>query len=500
MIPKDSLFRLVKKAVKCRSVKPLEAFQDCFERHLALSLGSAREPWPSVQRISLKGQPNHNWHLYLPTQHHKCDNDVKYRANGELSQDVGIDGMKPFEVLLSYQLLELQFNKAKKGKDRCSEYEKCLSRLNALLNIATFKMQDLSFVKLSLILNSIANIMYCKVLGGELCIQDNTPCKGGDTVVNAISSSENGSFNGRLADVAITSDIGSSLSMFHVAATSRLMFSLWINATAVSDSEVLDSVDEGIGSIDSHSICMVLKYYLATKSLPLGLLHCIHLWLKKVSQISWRDKIGIVVHLSQIENCDAFSPQDLPSIAASVVEQMHTFIGCTDMPQNVRRFAESRLSVSGVENGESQFGSVVDVVLASLLDMVPTGQTSVKMVRQYINAIEILKSKGVNSIVLFRTIVDAIRGVDDLVSHDVASGKSNVRDYINLLSSINNCIRSLLSPEGYGNTNTGICQDTQRTMANVATSLNRHVLTSGHHCSDAETLRNSLSCVLQECN
>lgn len=445
MLSKGALFRLVKATLRSKCRRSFEEFQDSFDHHLRQSL--------TIMNASIAHTTKEKANNTRPTRTFRCSYETILNGAGKkeydsigISQGIGIDSFKPFEIVMAYQLLASQCSPANQSPLVNCACPKFRERIYSLIWLAWFHVDEFSFVKLSLLLNSLANIIQnTRMSIDDIDMIGNTDefCTTYPVVVNA--SDVNNQHCIWDSEYRANKCIIGALKVFDKDATSRLMLSLWIN-TGILDK--CGETDNTIGSIDVHGICMILKYYATMQSASVEMLYSICTWLKQQSQFQLRDKINIVVHLSKMTNRKLFQPHGSNSIHTAVENNIKRSLENTTIPQILRSHVEDVLSSFPRDNQQTQPYVVIEALLNTLTEKPTVGNANINILQLYMNAIVQLRLQGIGPRVIGNIAISAMNDAAANLSCSSVGTGNDFKSYTSLLRSIRACMQDVeaLSP------------------------------------------------------
>ncbi|GBE59761.1 hypothetical protein, conserved [Babesia ovata] len=443
MLGKRLVFKIVKDALSRKSLRPFKQVQESFDHHLQLSLDLVDQRRIVCRRLNAKENvPNQiSSSAYAPKH---AQGERKDHTGADDSDVIGIDALKPFEIVLGFQILAMKcaagvselVNTENRTKFRC--------RLHALLSLACHHIEGFSFVRLSLILNALANIVRCcsddvshlstNAGGGEL----------GKSYFGPVPTDRvDGAFGSKSFETAEYNDLEQAFKRFHALLETRLMYHLCLyerfGASRTHE-------DPDVGHIDAHSVCLLLKYYLAVGEFNQTLFYLLLRFVRQHRQFELRDVMNMVVSLSMMDGAsDLYSPLDLTQTHASV---------CMFIDQNIPLIsgieqAGDHSSLPELWDTESTKNrSLVELFLMALAEKEPIGDADLHLCQLYIRALMVFRDRGVPEELLTALASDALKNsIPMFSSSDILKGKGFDK-FVYYLQSVKLCVRdsNILEP------------------------------------------------------
>ncbi|GIX66231.1 uncharacterized protein BcabD6B2_56670 [Babesia caballi] len=394
MISKTALFNLVREALRRNSLRSFEHIQDSFDHHLRQSLtlidASSAAKMHVEEHQKVCKEPRRIFDAVKGGPGERRD----HVAADSVCTDLGIDFLKPFEIVMGFQLLDLACS-SKSGKWKpivC--HQKLLGQLDALMWLAWHRIEGFSFVKLALLLNSLANIIHSGSVGvfyrntragGDGLRTTNHPTMMADNV----ETDEAGSTCGLLQDEKLRV----AFERFHVSAESRLMVALLTDVGGKSTVQL----DESLGSIDGHSICMVLKYYVATGNVGEEVLYCIWQWLRNQREVDVTDLMNMVVSVSRMKMKKLFERVDLDRIDEAVKNSIKQHLSGDNVSLELMEMVKDCLLSANGDGEPKNTESVVELLLMALLETECRGNAKIELLHHYTKGLAVLDERGVRS-------------------------------------------------------------------------------------------------------
>ncbi|ORM39723.1 uncharacterized protein BXIN_0133 [Babesia sp. Xinjiang] len=415
MLNKQSLFNLVKDALKRRSLRSFEKIQDSFDHHLRLSLALVRLPSPAKTAQSVED--------YAKRQ---CQ---RYGSNDHLDVDV----LRPFEIVMGFQLLALRCSAMGSSPKCIGDLQQLRGRLHALLCLAWYNIEGFDFVKLSLIMNSLANIVH----SGCLDVAISASSTHEDQISCSITNKQAPQYMDKLGLAPLSDSLGDkgiscAFKRFHELVESRVISSLCVNAccgSATAQSET------SLGYVDGHSICMILKYYASLRTADIVTVYALWLWLLDQTVIKLTDNVNIVISLSRLANADLYKAFDASHTLLDIADRLRDHLSHTTLPDAIKRMVKMSSVAPNVEHK-----SVMELLLATLLDKDSVGDASFESLQLYMKALRALSHNGVGLELLNRMGCSALDHATSTIRTAGEPAAHKFQSYASLLHNIELCM------------------------------------------------------------
>ncbi|GFE53673.1 hypothetical protein BaOVIS_010770 [Babesia ovis] len=445
MLSKQSLFRLVKDALRRRSLRSFEQIQDSFDYHLKLSLTLIREPSRIHPRKLENGQS------YSESRFHDennppggCKKDLHIGFVG--SDNLDVDCLRPYEIVMGFQLLAMNCSIGDPLTNNYACRQKLEERLCALLYLAWYNMEQFDFVKLTLLMNSFVNVIHSGFLDAKNFVlssdNDSSVIKSPD-----IRAPKCMQASGLFCSTKLLGNeqLDRAFKRFHKSASWRVIETLNMVLTSGADAPVTKTQE---GSIDAHSICMMLKYYATIRDIDLTIVCLLWYWMHNQTHLSLGDKFNMVISLSKLENMYLYKPMktiEVLSRNAAEIEKSvsdSAFLPETKPMDDVASKALGVVDVAGNRN-------LMDLILSRLVDIEATGNVNMRIFRLYLGAILSFRNCGVELELLRHMAHLTLDDAASIICFEKQPTVQWFKTYAELLYTIQICmgVAKILSPK-----------------------------------------------------
>ncbi|CDR95881.1 hypothetical protein, conserved [Babesia bigemina] len=442
MLRKRLVFKIVKDALSRKSLRPFKHIQESFDHHLQLSLDLIDKRQTICRRLEVGDNVYDRVPSHEGAQNH-TSGERKDHTGADLDV-IGIDVLKPFEIVMGFQVLAMKCASEVAKLEQIEDHEKFRYRLHALLSLACHHIEGFSFVRLSLILNSLANI----IRWHRDVTDSRPPNSGGDRMgrndfCSVPADRLDSIFGGKFSADPEGNDLELTFKRFHALLETRFMLHLCLyekfGASRTHE-------DPDVGHIDAHSVCLLLKYYLVVGDMNRTLFYLILRFIRQQSQFELRDVMNMVVSLSMMDGAsDLYSPVDLQQLHAAVSVFMEHNISD---PSAINLSGESSSLPELWDNETVKNRSLVELLLITLAEKEPTGGADLHLCHLYIKALMVFRDRGVPEELLAALASDALKNSTHVFSSgDVLKGRGFDK-FVAYLQSIKICVRdsSILEP------------------------------------------------------
>ncbi|KAK2197256.1 hypothetical protein BdWA1_000255 [Babesia duncani] len=349
-LSKTAVFKVLKSMLKRRNVNGFERIQTSFDQSIHNSLNF------------VLSSSNRNFSLPLKDRLGDVVNNattIGITNNEKLVSNISIDRLQSFDLVVAFQFLALHAKHLKQKNQGICAFQ---NRFHALLILARKSIDDFTFIRLSLLLNSLCNILHAGAIDIEYC-----------------------KFIGTQQLVQISEDIGTSFSNFNKTVDEFIILNTWMYFHNISNIQ-----------IDIHSICMILKYYAALKRNNCHVFNLITHYLLSQSSISVIDKVNIIYSLSLCLNNVAYDTENKDSIV-NRIRNSHMLSQLSWETQNMVHESLNKVNESKVEENLGLVQNC-NMIMKHLNEIEAIGEIQSSDVQAYMNALANFTLGTINNI------------------------------------------------------------------------------------------------------
>ncbi|AFZ80337.1 hypothetical protein BEWA_031900 [Theileria equi strain WA] len=387
---KSTLFRVFKAMLKRRSVSGIEQVEANFDKCLSETLKLYRGSGANVCK--------------------KNDTTAKVVPR-VLHRTLGEDVMQSYDITVSVQVLALYARTNALRNPRAIYPFIC--RLNMLIIATEHYIHEFSFVKIALVLNSLANILNAKVVPNK---------KGHESLLKVSVPKEYVSSNFNQLYEACkdreTSGIHDALNRLNRLIESHLKSLLFLNIFHKNE----HLKDLKAGEPDSHSICMILKYYSLFSKIDEKLLYLIYLWIKEFKEWKVMDLINITRSVTKLYSVS--DAVNLEMFEKTLVEDVKRTPFFLNNPQ-----IHPACNKAIVFHGKKTVVNVVQLVLSHVTRVKFHDNPTLEQIQTYIHSLNTAYTGGIcKKLDVHDRFMELITCANVVLEHD-----KDATNFINLL-------------------------------------------------------------------